>query len=402
MMRILQVLLFPLQGSGSGAYVDRLAAVEQARGHTVKVLCCDHSVPQRSYETAALVFKGEAGAAALEADLDFNFPVFTTHPLSPTTTFGSLSETQRAAYVETFRRKIHSEVAGFKPDIIHAHHGWVIGAALADLAVPYVISLHGTEYYGFTHYPAYREMALRGLRQAARVLALTEADRATAIAAYDLKPDRVGVITSGVDTAVFHPVADTTPGPVSTQRPVVLAASKLAPLKGTEVLLRAAAIYAMAPEHPLTLIAGEGSERPRLEALCDELQLRDDVIFLGHQTTAQLVRLYNQAQVTVLASHADWFPLVAIESLACGTPVLATAVGGLPQLVTSNVGHLFSVGDYATLAVHVQHCLRANFKAGARAACVQHVRDQFSWDATVDKTITLYQEVLLENDRVMR
>src|SRR5512143_3382098 len=56
-MRILQILLFPLHGSGSGTYADRLAEFEQARGHTVKVLCCDHAVPQRGYETAALVFK---------------------------------------------------------------------------------------------------------------------------------------------------------------------------------------------------------------------------------------------------------------------------------------------------------------------------------------------------------
>jgi hypothetical protein len=55
-MRIFQVLLFPLHGSGSGSYTDRLAEFEQARGHTVKVLCCDHVVPQRNYETAALVF----------------------------------------------------------------------------------------------------------------------------------------------------------------------------------------------------------------------------------------------------------------------------------------------------------------------------------------------------------
>ena len=232
-MRILQILLFPLQGSGSGSYTDRLAEFEQARGHAVKVLCCDHAVPQRSYETAALVFKGNDGSdrrmefapaerfrwsstfvdveptvragghggfsppardfesPAPNTDLDFNFPAFTTHPLSTTTTFGSLTADQRDRYVAAFRRKIHEEVASFKPDIVHAHHGWVIGAALADLAVPYVISLHGTEHYGFTHYPAYRELALTGLRKADRVLALTEVERTKAIETYGLDPDRI-------------------------------------------------------------------------------------------------------------------------------------------------------------------------------------------------------------------
>ncbi len=68
-MRILQILLFPLHGSGSGTYVDRLAEFEQTRGHTVKVLCCDHAVPRRGYETAALVFSDLHGVEACPCPL---------------------------------------------------------------------------------------------------------------------------------------------------------------------------------------------------------------------------------------------------------------------------------------------------------------------------------------------
>jgi glycosyltransferase involved in cell wall biosynthesis len=440
-MRILQILLFPLHGSGSGSYADRLAEFEQARGHTVKVLCCDQAVPHRSYETAALVFArcsgveasagtehvaepatpaahrlpveagyGQASSPATSYDLDFNFPAFTTHPQSTSTTFGSLSDVQRERYVAVFRRKIHEEVAAFEPDIAHAHHGWVIGAALAELDVPYVISLHGTEHYGFTHYPAYRELALAGLRKADRVLALTEVERATAIATYDLDPDRVIVITSGVDTSLFRPLASEIRfngfEPISRRihaagnHPIVLAGSKLTAIKGTDVLLRAAAIYSKIAERPLTLIAGEGDERTALEALQAELNLHDEVFFLGQQSAAQMVQLYNMADVTVLASRTDWFPLVVIESLACGTPVIASEVGGLSQLVTSNVGRLFSAGDYATLAAYVMDFIRSDFKAAAQAACVRHVREKFSWDRTVERILTVYQDVLTEKDRV--
>jgi glycosyltransferase involved in cell wall biosynthesis len=421
MMRILQVLLFPLQGSGSGSYADRLAEFEQARGHAVRVLCCAHAVPQRSYETAALVFANgtslrgvrrttkqsstpdeiasHAALAMTQPDLDFNFPAFTTHPLSTSATFGSLSDDQREQYVAAFRRKIQEEVASFKPDIVHAHHGWVIGAALAELGVPYVISLHGTEHYGFVHYPAYRELALKGLRKADRVLALTEVERATAIETYELDPDRVIVITSGVDTVLFRPYKHSAQ-PAADNRPIVFAGSKLTAIKGTDVLLRAAAIYAQIPEHPLTIIAGEGDERPQLEAMCDELNLRHDVIFLGHQSAAQMVELYNAAEVTVLASRTDWFPLVVIESLACGTPVIVSEVGGLPQLVNSNIGRLFSAGDYANLAAHVIDFIRFDFKMTAQTACAQHVREKFSWDKTVDRIVEVYQEVLTQKDGV--
>lgn len=451
-MRILQILLFPLQGSGSGSYADRLAEFEQARGHTVEVLCCDHAVPRRGYETAALVFAdgtslrgalldrnvvavesatkqpstpdeiaSHTALAMTQSDLNFNFPAFTTHPLSTSTTFGSLSDDQRKQYVTAFRRKIREEVASFKPDIVHAHHGWVIGAALADLDVPYVISLHGTEHYGFRHYPAYRELALKGLRKADRVLALTEVERATAIETYALDPDRVIVITSGVDITLFKPAAaevrfngldlisrrihsagnaaGNAITPTAVNRPIIFAGSKLTAIKGADVLLRAAAIYSKMPEQPLTLIAGEGDERPHLEALRDELQLHDDVIFLGHQNAVQMVELYNAAEVTVLASRTDWFPLVVIESLACGTPVIASEVGGLSQLVTSNIGRLFSAGDYATLAAHVTDFIRSGFKATVQAACVQHVREKFSWDRTVDRIVAVYREVLAGEDK---
>ncbi|CAG0931855.1 D-inositol 3-phosphate glycosyltransferase [Thermoflexales bacterium] len=448
-MRILQILLFPLQGSGSGSYADRLAGFEQARGHTVKVLCCDHGVSRRSYETAALVFKDDGSDRRMEfapaerfrrsstcadveptvragghggfspqardfespapnTDLDFNFPAFTTHPLSTATTFGSLSADQRERYVVAFRRKIQEEVALFKPDIVHAHHGWVISAALADLAVPYVISLHGTEHYGFLHYPAYRELALKGLCQADRVLALTEVERVKAIETYGLDPDRVRVITSGVDTTLFRPhlidrrQALTRYSISEFDRPMVFAGSKLTAIKGAAVLLHAAAIYARRPERPLTLIAGEGDERPHLEALCAELKLCDEVIFLGHQNAAQMVELYNLANVTVLASRTDWFPLVVIESLACGTPVIASEVGGLSQLVTSNVGRLFSAGDYATLAAHVTDFIRSDFKATAWSVCVEHVREKFGWNTTVERIIAVYQDVLREHAKVTR
>jgi len=124
------------------------------------------------------------------------------------------------------------------------------------------------------------------------------------------------------------------------------------------------------------------------------------VIFLGHQNVAQMVELYNAAELTVLASRTDWFPLVVIESLASGTPVIASEVGGLSQLVSSNIGRLFSAGDYATLAAHVTDFIRSGFKATAQAACVQHVREKFSWDNTVERIVAVYQEVLAEIDKV--
>ncbi len=400
-MRILQILLFPLQGSGSGAYAERLAEFQWRRGHTVRVLCCDHNAPQKPFETAALLFKKEPH----QVDLDFNFPAFTTHPLSPKTTFGSLTAEQRQAYIEAFGRKIRDEMASFQPDIVHAHHGWVIGAALADLNVPYIVSLHGTEYYGFQSYPAYRELALRGLLHADRVVSLTEEQRDLAIATYHLAPDRIRLISSGVDTDVYRPLAVdkasllAQAGVTEIDRPIVFSGSKLAAFKGVDVLLRAAARYEQTPEQPITLIAGDGDERARLEALCAELNLQR-VYFIGHQNTARMVEWFNVADVTVLPSRHDWFPLVSVEALACGTPLVASAVGGLTQVVTDEVGRLVAPADPIGLADAIASVIRAGFKAIAREACVQRARDRFSWNWTVDQIIAVYEDVLSAADKV--
>jgi hypothetical protein len=82
------MLIFPLQGSGSGVYVDRLAAFLARRGHTVSVLCCDHQPAHREYPVEAILFANGHNSGF---DLDFNFPAFTSHPLSTATTFGTLT-----------------------------------------------------------------------------------------------------------------------------------------------------------------------------------------------------------------------------------------------------------------------------------------------------------------------
>jgi glycosyltransferase involved in cell wall biosynthesis len=395
-MKVHQMLLFPLHGCGSGVYVDQLAAFLVNRDHQVKVLCCDHYPAQKQYPSETILFNsGENGVF----DLDFNFPAFTSHPLSVKTTFGSLTADRRRAYVRVFSQKIHQEVASFRPDIVHIHHGWVIGAVLADMSVPYVVSLHGTEHYGFEHYPDYRDLALHGLRGARMVIALTEEDREQAIRAYDIDPQRTTVIKSGVDSTVFKPVSVDRAAvlrshrvPIS-DRPVVFFGGKLTALKGVDILLRAAAIYSRSDERPITLIAGDGDMRAELEHLAAGLGL-DRVHFLGYQDRQRLIELINIADVGAFPSLQDRFPLVALETLACGTPIVATEVGGFPQIVAAHVGALVRPGDPAALAERIAAFIGAGFKARARERILAHVRQNLNWERTVSGIERVYERVL--------
>jgi glycosyltransferase involved in cell wall biosynthesis len=149
------------------------------------------------------------------------------------------------------------------------------------------VSLHGTEQYGFDHYPDYRELALRGLRGARLLIALTERDREQAIETYAVDPRKVVVVKSGVDTSIFKPAAVDQAAVlggygVPSNRPIVLFGGKLTAIKGIDVLLRAAAIYTRGASRPITLIVGDGDERSRLEQFAHGLGL-EDIYFLGHQ-----------------------------------------------------------------------------------------------------------------------
>ncbi len=390
------MLLFPLRGSGSGVYVDKLANGLARRGHSVNVLCCGHTIPCRSYATSALLFRDDDGENET-FDLDFNFPTFTTHPFSQETTFGTLTTAQRRTYLQAFRAKIIREVTAFDPDLIHVHHGWVIGHIVADLGIPYLVTLHGTEHLGFERYPDYQHMMLHGLREARLVVALTEEDRARAIAAYRLPPERVVVVSSGVDTEFFRPLDVDKAGLLKAygihraERPVVLFGGKLTAIKGVDVLLRAAVRYSRLDRSPLTLIAGDGDARISLQAMAGELGL-EAVHFLSHQSQAQMVRLYNVADVVVIPSFSESFPMVALEALACGTPVVASDVGGIRRVVVERTGYLVPPGDPVELGEKIVASLQGQFKERVGAIAVDHIQRHYRWSYTVDRVEAEYRQ----------
>jgi glycosyltransferase involved in cell wall biosynthesis len=386
------MLIFPLRGSGSGVYADKLAEFLVRRGHQVKTLCCDHYPPEKSHPVEAILFSNGENELF---DLDFNFPAFTTHPLSRETTFGTLTKDQKQTYLRVFREKITREVARFEPDVVHVHHGWVIAPVVAELDVPYTISLHGTEHLGFEAYRDYQELALRGLRDARLIMAFTEREREQALETYRLEPQKVVVVSSGIDTESFKPLAVDKERLLKRyaigecDRPVVFFGGKLTAIKGVDVLLRAARIYSRMDERPLTLIAGDGDVRKDLERLAGELKL-DDVHFLGHQSHPQMARLFNVADVVALPSRTESFPLVAMEALACGTPVVASDVGGFRQIVDEQVGVLVEPGDPVALAERIVAFVQGGFKEKARRAAVDSMRRDFSWEQAVGRIEGVY------------
>ena len=244
--------------------------------------------------------------------------------------------------------------------------------------------------------------------EADRLIASTADEAGQLLDLYGADPRRVRTIAPGVDLDVF------TPGPAAAARQrlglrpdalTLLFVGRIQPLKAPDVLLRAAALLAEDPALAdrlqvvvLGAPSGSGLTQPRhLAILRDELGLGGIVQFAPPASRAVVADYYRAADLTVVPSYNESFGLVALESQACGTPVVAAAVGGLPTAVADDVSGVLVDGhdpqQWAKVLGDVLGTprLRQRLAGGARAHA-----EMFSWERTADGLIGAYGEAMNE------
>jgi glycogen(starch) synthase len=168
--------------------------------------------------------------------------------------------------------------------------------------------------------------------------------------------------------------------------PYVFAVGRLVPQKGFDVLLRALA-QTRSPHH--LLLAGEGPERPALEQLCQELGLSERVTLLGRQSHDQVLERCASAAAFVLPSRHEPQGIVVLEAMSVGTPVLASAVGGVPETIRHGVnGYLFPNGDDAALAALIERVLGAEHDQTTIAGL--RVAEAHRWPHVTARYLELY------------
>jgi len=396
-MKVLMPNHFPLQGSGSGIYTTNVAQELVKAGHEVLVIVPEHQVVEGyPFPVKTIVFSNGKNE---NPQLDFDFPCFTTHPRS-TTTFYELSDAQIQAYVQAWQQTIYEAVTEFRPDVIHAHHVWITPYVAYGTGLPYVISCHGTDLIGFKKGARYREMALTAADNTYGIIAISRQVKASAMETYHLPDERIHLIWNGFDPERFKVLPEVTKeavlaefGLTGADKPLISFAGKFTGFKGIDVLLKAAAIYEKVLPGVQTILAGHGELWNELHALRKELNLQG-IHFLGHQPQQKVARIYNAADVSIVPSRAEAFGLVAIEALACGTPVVATNAGGLPDFINEDVGTLVPVDDPDSLAAAIVAEIEDGTKRSKGIYASQYALNNFTWAQQVAKMIKLYKSAL--------
>jgi D-inositol-3-phosphate glycosyltransferase len=329
-----------------------------------------------------------------------------------------------ANYVSDFVTGIREfqQTKGLNYSLIHSHY-WLSGLAGLSLKeewnLPMVHMFHTLAVMKnrVAQRPSETTSTLRLeteqqlLREADRVVAATRAELAQIQWLYQAQTSNVVVIPPGVDGSRFYPIDKVEAKEyigVSPDLKIILFVGRIEALKGIDTLIEAVALMrknGVLESHPfcLAVIGGDpgpsaelmSAEMDRLKELCESLGLGDLVLFLGKRDQDTLHYYYNAAEVVVVPSHYESFGLVALESMACGTPVVASETGGLAYLVRDGeTGFHVPAVDPTALAEKLLLILQDDplrEKLGKQAA---EYAKAYAWPLIVDQVLDLYATLL--------
>ncbi len=242
-----------------------------------------------------------------------------------------------------------------------------------------------------------------------RVIAATDVDKAQMVSEYGAHPRSIDVVPGGVDLAMFRPGSQTEARAalgLGSER-VLLFVGRIQPLKGVDILLRAATELARDGSKLRVVLVGgtapglrgqvsdEEREMTRLRTLTVELGLERQVRFEGAVAHDRLPLYYQAADLTVMPSTYESFGLVAVESLACGTPVVASRVGGLTTIVRDGAnGALVPWRNPRLFADKIRPILRDEGLRRALGRGGLETASRYGWSRVAERTLDIYDAVL--------
>ncbi len=336
-------------------------------------------------------------------------------------------------HIEEFSTGLAGLGAGY--DVLHSHH-WMSGVAALPVArawgVPHVQSFHSVAALPGSALsegePPESPARVPGERLVATesdaVIAISAAEARTVVERCGADPDRVVIVPPGVDRTIFHagvPPVDTSPPPVelvetpaalvetlvetrvatpsANPRGYLLYAARLQPLKGPDLAIGALA-EVPAELRPDLLIAGDVSAdfaayQADLHALVVAHGLTEAVHFVGPQPREKLAELMRGARIVLVPSHSETFGLIALEAESCGTPVIASAAGGLREAVVhGETGQLMDSRQPEDWGTAITRLLAKPQRLARMGVVAQIHARRFDWDVTALLLERHYREVL--------
>jgi D-inositol-3-phosphate glycosyltransferase len=387
---------------GMNVYVRDLSRELAHRGHRVDVYTRsqDPSLPRISRELGN-------GVRVVHV------PAGPEHPYDKHLVYDHLPEFVDGVLAQT-------EADGIRYDVLHSHY-WLSGAVAQELRrrwdTPVLHMFHtlGKMKDAVAQRPEERETARRIaveteiVRLADLLVAATPVEEEQLVGLYSADSASIRVISPGVDTERFHPIppahAKEQIG-LCTDCCIILFVGRIEPLKGIDNLLRAIALVVdqrpkLRQDLRVPIIGGdpdrvrEDDEMVRLQELREELGIGDVVTFLGAKDQDMLQYYYSAAEMVVMPSDYESFGMVALEAMACGTPVIASDVGGLAFLVQhGRTGYRVPARDAAALAAKITRLLKdvgLRRRIGQRAACWA---ESYAWPRIADQIEEVYAELL--------
>lgn len=324
-------------------------------------------------------------------------------PAGPPT---ALPKSEIDQHIPEFAAALRDAVAqldgsGRKPHLLHSHH-WMSGIAALDVArqfgIPHLQSFHSIAATGHDQElskgeppesPARVPGEARCAQESDLIVAVSRAEARTAIRRLGADPARVTVVRPGVDPSVFFPADQ------HAQPAYLVAAARLQPLKGVDLAIESLP-HVAADLRPRLLVAGAGSAdfadyESELRRLVADLGLDKQVEFVGAKGRAELADLLRGATLALVPSHSETYGLIALESAACGAPVLAWKAGGLVEAVRDGEsGLLLESRDPAEWGATIEALLRDEARlARLREDAVAHAAER-TWDQSARELAECY------------
>lgn len=295
-----------------------------------------------------------------------------------------------ALWTRRTMRRVMAEGRSF--DLIDAHYFYPDGVAAALLGgwldVPVVITGRGTDLNLIPRYRLPRTLIRWAAARAAEIATVSESLRSV-LSELGVPESKIRMLRNGVDLEVFVPTGNRARlrEELDITGTSLLTVGNLVELKGHHLVIQA---LAKLPEALELRIAGDGPMEAHLRRLARDLGITKRVHFLGRLDRPALVKAYNAADVLVLASSREGMPNVVLESFSCGTPVVATKVGGAAEVINDSSGELVSSREPEALANGISRLLERDVpREGVR----RHA-EAFSWQATTQGQLEMFASAL--------